>query len=171
MQGQTPNFRIFSSSELCLLYFSWYWSSQEQLLVWPEPFITPSHLTFTSPALSVVFHTQLFYIKHLKPLHFKTSLDSHCFFPFSWWIFSSVYSPGRKGQGKTVCVPHNYKLMLILQATITYSTSCGSLLLNVYGQPLKSRKHQTGKHENEFRTHSLRPWQIVVYLIRAKNWD
>lgn len=51
VQGQTPKFCIFSSSELCLLCCSWYWSSQEQLLLWPEPFITSSHLTFTSPAL------------------------------------------------------------------------------------------------------------------------
>lgn len=95
--------------------------------------------------------------------------------PFSFFImnvFSWLFTHQVEKGKEKLCVSHNCKLMLTLQATATYSTSLwGSLLLNAYGQPLKSRKHQTGKHENEFKTRSLRHWQIVVYLIRAKNWN
>lgn len=70
-------------------------------LAWAFYHIKSSH--FHLPCTVVVFHTELFYIKHLKPLHFKTSLDSHCPFPFSLRTFSPVYSPGRKVQGKTFC--------------------------------------------------------------------
>lgn len=98
---ETPNFCIFSSSELGLyfvLQLMLIFTRAALGLAWAFYHTKSSH--FQLPCIAVAFHTELFYIKHLKPFHFKASLGSHCPFPFSLWTFFSWLFTHQVGKGK-----------------------------------------------------------------------